>query len=109
MNEIKLDIFGEIAAAIRPQEITPEQESTFELLAKDYCEDPAGFINELSGMDEDTIAMALDQCYMRIDLARGLVKLFNECCIAERRVKAADKKFDEMRTLIYDFQTYNHK
>lgn len=105
-----MNTFETIAAAIRPQEITPEQESTFELLAKDYCEDPAGFVNELSlKYSEDVIATVLDDNYSGIDLSRGLVKLFNELVIAERKVKAADKQFDEMRKMIFDFQTNDHK
>jgi hypothetical protein len=106
MNEIKLDIFGEIAAAIRPQEITEEQEYTFKSLAKDYLEDPAGFVNELfDNHSEDVIATALDDNYPGIELARGLIQLWNETVELQKKVKAADKQFDEMRRMIFDFQT----
>ena len=102
--------FETIAAAIRPQEITLEQESTFKSLSKDYLEDPSGFVNELSGIESDeTIAMALEENYRDIELARGLIETWNQLVIAERRVRAADKKFDEMRKMIFDFQTYDHK
>ena len=107
---MKTELFETIAAAIRPQEITEEQELTFQSLAKDYLEDPSGFVNELSGIHSDeTIAMALEENYRDIELARGLIEIWNQLVIAERRVRAADKKFDEMRKMIFDFQTYDHK
>ena len=87
-----------------------ETESVCESMAKDYLEDPAGFINELEGeLSESELAKGLDDNYRGIELARGLIETWNQLVIAERRVRAADKKFDEMRKMIFDFQTYDHK
>jgi len=99
--------FETIAAAIRPQEITPEQESEFKSLAYDYPEDTSGYINELFAWNhtEDVIAHALEDNYSKIDMARGLIQLFNETVELHKKVKAADKQFDEMRRMIFDFQT----
>ena len=87
-----------------------ETESVCESMAKDYLEDPAGFINELEGeLSESELAKGLEENYRGIELARGLIETWNQLVIAERRVKAADKKFDEMRKMIFDFQTYDHR
>ena len=83
-----------------------ETESICESMAKDYLEDPAGFINELEGeLSESELAKGLDDNYPGIELARGLIELFKETVVLTKKVKAADQQFDTMRKMIYDFQT----
>jgi hypothetical protein len=83
-----------------------ETESVCESMAKDYLEDPAGFINELEGeLSESELAKGLDDNYPGIELARGLIQLFKETVELTKKVKAADQQFDTMRKMIYDFQT----
>jgi len=108
-----MNTFETIAAAIRPQEITTEDEQVFKEMHNDCLEDPVQFIDELKAKySDEKISKGLDENYRGIELARGLIELFNDYVNVAKevsglklKVKAADKQFDDMRKMIFDFQT----